>query len=78
LQSRSRTKMPTRSSDNRLKQLHHEKAERVKKGIDRLERQSSNKLQSSPKKGGHGGKGVWGSPRDDISDYSKEDKEDTA
>lgn len=33
--------MPTKWSDNRMKQLHHEKAERVKKGLDRLERQSS-------------------------------------
>ena len=33
--------MSSRVSDNRLKQLHHDKAERVKKGIDRLERQSS-------------------------------------
>ena len=35
--------MSTRVSDNRLKQMHHDKAERVKKGIDRLERQSSYK-----------------------------------
>lgn len=32
------TNMPDRSTDMRIKQLSHEKAERVKKGIERLER----------------------------------------
>ncbi|KAL3161944.1 hypothetical protein ABBQ38_009026 [Trebouxia sp. C0009 RCD-2024] len=67
--------MSPRPDDVRLKQLQHEKSERIKQGIDKLERHSGNKAQASPKKGGTGGKGVWGSPKDDITHYMQDNEE---
>uniref|UniRef100_A0A061RNE6 Hyaluronan/mRNA-binding protein domain-containing protein n=1 Tax=Tetraselmis sp. GSL018 TaxID=582737 RepID=A0A061RNE6_9CHLO len=53
-------------------QKHREDYQRLLKAKnERLDRHSATGVDGQPKKGGRGGKGVWGSPEDDIQDCLK-------
>lgn len=50
----------------------HFRARDVKRGIERLDRRSASGLNGSPKKGGHGGKFIWGGIRSSDLAYSQD------